>query len=206
MMLPMRISVSVTPAAWAGWVAAEADTRAAASKDAIRLAFVIICINMASNAKLPGACDTNPAATIIAGKIGELKSNVVAAVGWVERSDTHQSHRTKLMGIAALHPSYASAQFDIQPSQCIDRHAVAGIDQHGRGFGLDDRGAGQGVAGVQIVEGIDRNFAPAAEEGLPLAARRTGAGCSRLPRALVLRRDLANSGDAGVDEDDFLTA
>jgi len=37
------------------------------------LAFVIICINMASNAKLPGACDANPAAMIIARKIGLLK-------------------------------------------------------------------------------------------------------------------------------------
>jgi len=27
-------------------------------------------------------------------------------VGWVERSDTHQSRRRDMMGIAALNPSY----------------------------------------------------------------------------------------------------
>src|SRR5437899_9038798 len=95
------------------------------------------------------------------------------AVGWVERSDTHQWQRTKVMGIAALHPSYesSSSQLDIQPSQCIDRDAVAGIDQHGRGLGLDDGGTGQRVARVQVVERVVRNFAPVAEEGLPLTAR-----------------------------------
>ena len=66
------------------------------------------------------------------------------AVGWVERSDTHQWRRAEVMGIAALNPSYKSSlpQLNIQPSQCIDRDAVAGIDQHRRGLGLYDGGAG----------------------------------------------------------------
>ncbi|XIA68075.1 hypothetical protein ACFIOY_16005 [Bradyrhizobium sp. TZ2] len=58
MMLPMRISVSVTPAAWAGCVAAEADTNnAAARKVTISLASFVICIDAASNAKLARARD-----------------------------------------------------------------------------------------------------------------------------------------------------
>ena len=60
--------------------------------------------------------------------------------------------------------------------------------------------------GLQVVERIDRNFAPAAEKGLPLAAWRTGAWTPRPPRALVLPRDFADGGDAGVDEHDFLAA
>src|SRR4029453_8918743 len=78
--------------------------------------------------------------------------------------------------------------------------------QHGRGLGLDDGGTGQHVARAQVVERIDGNFAPAAEEGLPLAVRRTGAGCCGLPHALIQPRHLTDGGDAGVDEDDFLAA
>jgi hypothetical protein len=73
MMLPMRISVSVTPAARVGCSAAKATANIATKGYSASLAFVIICINMASNAKLPGACDAYPAATIIARKIGLLK-------------------------------------------------------------------------------------------------------------------------------------
>ena len=68
-----------------------------------------------------------------------------------------------------------SAQRNIEPAERIDGHAVAGIDQHRGGLGLDDGGTGQGMAGLQRVERIDRNFAPAAEEGLPLAAWRANA-------------------------------
>jgi hypothetical protein len=73
MMLPMRISVSVTPAVWAGCGAAKAIANIATTGYSASLAFGLICINMASNAKLPGACDANPAAAIIARKIGLLK-------------------------------------------------------------------------------------------------------------------------------------
>jgi hypothetical protein len=79
MMLPMRISVSVTPAPWTGGVAAQAHTSAAARNDTIRLAFVVVCIDMASNAKLARACDAYPAVAMIARKMALLNSNVVAA-------------------------------------------------------------------------------------------------------------------------------
>src|ERR1044072_3815336 len=42
-------------------------------------------------------------------------------------------------GYRYAHSGYMSAQRDIQPSQRIDGNAVAGIDQHGRGLGFDDR-------------------------------------------------------------------
>ena len=64
-----------------------------------------------------------------------------------------------------------SAQRNIQPAQRIHTHAVAGIDQHGRGLGFDDRRPGQRVARLQRVERIDGNVAPGAEKGLPLALR-----------------------------------
>jgi hypothetical protein len=70
--------VSVTPAPWTGRVAAEAHTSAAARNDTMRLAFVVVCIDMASNAKLAGACDANPAGVMIARKIRLLNSNVGA--------------------------------------------------------------------------------------------------------------------------------
>ena len=35
----------------------------------------------------------------------------------------------------------------------------------GGGFGFDDGGAEQGVAGLQVVQRVNRHFAPAAEEG-----------------------------------------
>jgi hypothetical protein len=77
--LPMRISVSVTPAPRAGGVAAVADTTSAAAKnDTIRLAFVVVCIDMASNAKLARACDAYSAAAMIARKMALSNPNVVA--------------------------------------------------------------------------------------------------------------------------------
>ena len=62
-----------------------------------------------------------------------------------------------------------SAQRNIQPTEPVDADAVAGIDQHRRGFGLDDGGAGQGMPRLQRIERIDRDLAPAAKERLPLA-------------------------------------
>jgi hypothetical protein len=54
-MLPMRISVSVTPAAAAG---GKGDARImAATRADVSPVSLIICINMASNAKLAEACD-----------------------------------------------------------------------------------------------------------------------------------------------------
>jgi hypothetical protein len=52
MMLPMRISVSVTPAAWAG-----IDGNSNAAKKAGSSHFILVFISAASNAKLAGACD-----------------------------------------------------------------------------------------------------------------------------------------------------
>jgi hypothetical protein len=55
MMLPMRISVSVTAAAAAG---GKGDARTMATTRAdVSLVFLMICINMASNAKLAEAYD-----------------------------------------------------------------------------------------------------------------------------------------------------
>src|SRR5882672_9946723 len=88
MMLPMRISVSVTPAAWAGCTAAGLTAANMATKRySVSLVIVIIFINVASNAKLPGTCDAYPAVAMIASKMGLLKSNVVAGcrMGGAER-------------------------------------------------------------------------------------------------------------------------
>jgi hypothetical protein len=38
-----------------------------------------------------------------------------APVGWVERSETHQSLRGEMMGIASLHPSYAAVNYPNSP-------------------------------------------------------------------------------------------
>src|SRR5215207_518352 len=73
MMLPMRISVSVTPAARAG-----VDANNNAAKKAGSSHFIFVFINAASNAKLTGARDAYPAEAIIAPKTGLLKSNVLA--------------------------------------------------------------------------------------------------------------------------------
>src|SRR3954468_12739940 len=67
-----------------------------------------------------------------------------------------------------------STQIDIQPPQRVDGDAVAAVDQHSRGFGLDDRRSGQGMAGLELVERLDRTHAQAAKKALPLAARRAG--------------------------------
>jgi hypothetical protein len=77
MMLPMRISVSVTLAAWAGCTAAANDANNNAAKKAgSSLIFLVACINAASNAKLTGACNAYPAVAMIAPKTPLLKSNV----------------------------------------------------------------------------------------------------------------------------------
>ena len=96
------------------------------------------------------------------------------------------------------------AQRNIEPAERVDADTVADIDQHRRGLGLDDRGTVQAVAGLEVVERVDRHVAPAAEEGRPLAARRAGAGRRCGPGILPALRDGADGGDAGVDEHDLL--
>src|SRR3954454_13691090 len=98
-----------------------------------------------------------------------------------------------------------SAQRNIQPAQCIDGHAVAGIYQDGRSLGLDDRWPRQGMTGLQAVERIDRHVAPAAEPGLPPGARPALLRRRGQLFVLVALRDFADRGNAGVDEHDFLT-
>src|SRR4051794_20693876 len=57
-----------------------------------------------------------------------------------ERSDMRE-RQPKNPGYRFAHPGYfGSAQLDIQPAQRIHRNAVAGVDQHGRCFGLNNRG------------------------------------------------------------------
>jgi hypothetical protein len=58
-MLPMRISVSVTPAARAGCTTAgnhANNDNNAARKAGSSLIFLVVCIDTALNAKLTGAC------------------------------------------------------------------------------------------------------------------------------------------------------
>src|SRR5829696_6789638 len=89
MMLPIRISVSVTPAAWAG-----VDANNNAAKTAGSSHFIFVFINAASNAKLTGARDAYPAITMIAPETVLLKSNVVAAVGWAKARLRRAHHRS----------------------------------------------------------------------------------------------------------------
>src|SRR5882672_2876541 len=134
MMLPIRISVSVTPPPWACC----ADIRlhannAAARRDIERLVSVIFCINIASNAKLTSAYDALP------GDHDNTAHQRVIEIKYWPRCGNR---------IAWPQPS---AQRNIKPAKRVDGHAVAAIDQHRRGFGLDDRGAAQAMAGPQVV-------------------------------------------------------
>src|SRR5262249_48433919 len=70
----------------------------------------------------------------------------------------------------------------------------------------DNCGACDGVPGAEIVERIDIDLAPGAEEGLALAARLARRGCLYRPHAALARRHRADGGDAGVDEHDLLLA
>jgi hypothetical protein len=96
----MRISVSVTPAAWAG---IDANNNAAKKADSSH--FIFVFINAASNAKLTGARDAYPAITIIAPKTGLLKSNIVASSPH-ERSDMREL-QPKNPGYRFAHPGYS---------------------------------------------------------------------------------------------------
>src|SRR5215207_8874722 len=89
MMLPMRISVSVTPAARAG-----VDANNNAAKKAGSSHFIFVFINAASNAKPTEACDAYPATAMIAPKTGLLKSNIPAAVRWAKARLRRAHHRS----------------------------------------------------------------------------------------------------------------
>src|SRR5947209_20469695 len=102
-------------------------------------------------------------------RVGKAKRAHHLARGWMEwwaRRKRAFAHPTK----------HGSPQRNIQPPQWVHRHAVADIDQHRRGLGLDDRGPRQDMPGLEVIQRIDRHVAPRAEEGLPLTAWRGGPG------------------------------
>ena len=101
--------------------------------------------------------------------------------GGEEVGEPRRRHTLRMRAMTAVvvcgvrNVRFASPQFNIQPTQCIDPDAVAGVEQHRRGLGLDDRRARQCVVWLQVIERIDRHLAPTAEESLTRATRRARA-------------------------------
>src|SRR5437879_5116724 len=83
---------------------------------------------------------------------------------------------------------------NIQPAKRVYRHPVAGIDNDRRSLGLDHGGTLETMARPQRVERIDRHLVPAAKEGLPGSARRTGGIRRRRPQVLSALRYRADRG------------
>ena len=84
------------------------------------------------------------------------------------------------------------SQPNIQPAERVDRHLITFPDDDRGGLGLDDRGACEGVAGLQRLQRIDRDLAPRRRKtpAASCAARRRSLTPQvlRPRRAVTLRR------------------
>src|SRR5580704_15642102 len=93
---------------------------------------------------------------------------------------------------------------DVEPALRVDRKLIARIDQDRRRLGLDNGRPGEPVARPEIVERVNVDLAPGAEEDSTARTRRTGGRCGNRPRLRFGYRDLSDRGNAGVHEHDLL--
>src|SRR5690242_18409228 len=95
---------------------------------------------------------------------------------------------------------------DVEPTERVDRQLIARVDHDRGGLGLDDRGPVQRVARLEIVQRIDIDLAPCAEEGLAPRPRPGGRRPLHRLRDVPACGHRADRGHACVDEHDLLIA